>query len=154
MNENEDRESSTAVKIALIRIRSLLTSPSVWKFLIIGILSFGIDLGTLTALSQIFGVDLWIATPIAFIVSLIFNFWAQRVFTFQATNNASASFLKYGTLVVFNIFATDVIVNAFDAFGPGYAVGKVCATISTMVWNYLLYKYWIFRSAPAEAQEA
>jgi putative flippase GtrA len=135
-----------SLKRRLLRLIGIMASSHIFKFLVIGVLSFAIDLGTLTLLKEFLRVDLWIATPIAFIVSLVFNFWAQRVFTFRASNNASASFLKYGALVVFNTFATDVIVNMVNAVGFGYAAGKVCATIATMAWNFLLYKYWIFRS--------
>jgi putative flippase GtrA len=94
-------------------------------------------------------VELWIATPVAFLVSLVFNFVLQRVFTFKAENSRRSSALKYGLLVVFNTVATDVIVNAFDQFGVGYELGKVFATAVTMVWNYFIYKYWIF-AAPAK----
>lgn len=121
------------------------------RFWIVGGLSFIIDLGLLTLLKEVFRVDLWIATPIAFIVSLIFNFWAQRVFTFRATNHAHVSFVKYSLLVVFNIFATDMIVNWISLTQAGYGIGKVVATGITTVWNFYLYKYWIFRGAAAEA---
>lgn len=121
------------------------------RFWIVGGLSFIIDLGLLTLLKEVFRVDLWIATPIAFIVSLIFNFWAQRVFTFRATNHAHVSFVKYSLLVVFNIFATDMIVNWISLTPAGYGIGKIVATGITTVWNFYLYKYWIFRGAAAEA---
>jgi putative flippase GtrA len=120
-----------SLKRRLLRLIGIMASSHIFKFLVIGVLSFAIDLGTLTLLKEFLRVDLWIATPIAFIVSLVFNFWAQRVFTFRASNNASASFLN---------------VNMVNAVGFGYAAGKVCATIATMAWNFLLYKYWIFRS--------
>ncbi len=145
-------EGRIALRSRLARLGRTLGYGHMAKFLVIGILSFAIDLGTLTLLKEVFHVDLWIATPIAFIVSLLFNFWAQRVFTFKASNSTSASFLKYAALVVFNVFATDVIVNVINAAGLGYAFGKVCATVATMAWNFLLYKYWIFRSSRPVAE--
>ena len=132
---------------ALVRARS---SHAV-RFWIVGGLSFVIDLGLLTLLKEVFHVDLWIATPIAFIVSLLFNFWAQRVFTFRATNHAHVSFVKYSLLVVFNIFATDLIVNWVNLTQAGYGIGKIVATGITTVWNFYLYKYWIFRGAATAA---
>lgn len=126
------------------------------RFWLVGIVSFGIDLGLLTLLKETFHVDLWIATPIAFIVSLLFNFWAQRVFTFRATNHAHVSFVKYFLLVVFNLIATDTIVNWVNLTPVGYGAGKVVATGATTVWNFYLYKYWIFRgktNAPSVAAD-
>ncbi|MET3922584.1 GtrA family protein [Arthrobacter sp. UYEF20] len=121
------------------------------KFLVVGVASFAIDLGLLALMHQVGGVDLWIATPIAFLASLVFNFFIQRKFTFQSNSRAQLSFLKYGTLVVFNLVATDLVVNLIAASGHSYAIGKVAATVATTSWNFLLYKHWIFKPANAGA---
>ncbi|MCA4132242.1 GtrA family protein [Arthrobacter sp. M4] len=131
----------------LRRIREWVMASHLLKFLIVGGLSFALDLGLLVVLHELFLVDLWIATPIAFLVSLAFNFLLQRSFTFQSDSKAHISLVKYGALVVFNLVATDVIVNFFDHVGAGYGIGKAVATISTTVWNFFLYKHWIFRQA-------
>lgn len=128
------------------RVMDYVRTSHLTKFLIVGGFSFAIDLGLLIVLHEVFGMDLWLATPIAFIASLVFNFVVQRRFTFQATIRSHVSMLRYGLLVIFNIFATDVIVNAFDNWSLTYAGGKVVATVSTMIWNFFLYKHWIFRN--------
>lgn len=120
------------------------------KFLLVGGASFAVDLGLLALLHEVFAVDLWIATPIAFIASLVFNFALQRSFTFRAGNRSHVSLFKYLVLVVFNIVAIDVIVNAFDAWGISYGIGKAFATILTTAWNFWLYKVWIFKPGPSE----
>jgi putative flippase GtrA len=119
------------------------------KFLVVGVASFAIDLGLLALLHEVGKVDLWLATPIAFLTSLVFNFFVQKKFTFQSGARAHVSFLKYGALVIFNVFATDVIVNLIAGAGQSYAIGKVVATIATTVWNFLLYKHWIFKEQKA-----
>ena len=121
------------------------------KFLLVGGASFAVDLGLLALMHEVFGVDLWIATPIAFIASLVFNFALQRSFTFRARNRSHVSLVKYLALVVFNILATDVIVNGFDAWGIPYGIGKAFATVLTTAWNFWLYKVWIFKHEPEEA---
>lgn len=123
------------------------------KFLFVGVASFAIDLGLLALLHEVAQVDLWVATPIAFLASLAFNFFVQRSFTFQSSSSTHVSFAKYGALVVFNVVATDLIVNIFAHWGMAYPIAKVFATVATTVWNFLLYKYWIFpshRAMPAE----
>ena len=120
------------------------------KFLVVGGLSFAIDLGLLALLHEVGNVDLWIATPIAFLTSLVFNFFVQKNFTFQSGARAHVSFIKYGALVAFNVVATDVIVNLAAGAGQSYALGKVIATIATTAWNFLLYKHWIFKPAPEQ----
>lgn len=128
-----------------------LSNSHVFKFLVVGGLSFALDLGLLILLHEAFGVDLWIATPIAFLTSLVFNFLVQRSFTFKSTQGRGSSMIRYGTLVVFNTFMTDVIVNFFHDVDLTYTVGKIVATALTMIWNFFLYKHWIFRTgAPTE----
>ena len=130
-------------------MRAFVRDSYLVKFLVVGGLSFAIDLGLLALLHEVGGVDLWIATPIAFLTSLVFNFFVQKNFTFQSGARAHVSFLKYGALVVFNVVATDVIVNLVAGSGQSYALGKVIATVVTTVWNFMLYKHWIFKAARA-----
>lgn len=134
----------------LSRVRALVLDGHLVKFLGVGGASFAIDLGLLALLHQVGGVDLWIATPIAFLTSLVFNFFIQRKFTFKSSSRAHVSFAKYGALVLFNLVATDVIVNVIADSGQSYAIGKLAATVATTGWNFLLYKHWIFKPAKAE----
>jgi putative flippase GtrA len=117
------------------------------RFLIVGGLSFAIDLGMLMLLHEVFSVELWLATPIAFLTSLVFNFILQRVFTFRAQNGRSVSLFKYCVLVAFNTLAVDLIVNGAEWLGLGYQIGKIVSTAMITAWNFLLYKHWIFRPA-------
>lgn len=96
---------------------------------------------------QTAGVALWIATPVAFVTSLVFNFLMQRIYTFKATYKGNGSAAKYGTPVVFNILATDGVVLLFTQTEFTNAAGKVVATALTMVWNFFIYKNWIFPAA-------
>jgi putative flippase GtrA len=131
-----------------------LYQNAVVRFLFVGGLSFALDLGLLVLFHEVFGVALWAATPIAFVVSLVFNFVLQRVFTFRATNKGSVSALKYILLVIVNIAVSDLIVIAFDALGWSYIIGKTTATVLTTVWNYFLYRHWIFQRTPKSTNAA
>jgi putative flippase GtrA len=134
----------------LRRLETSVRNGYLVKFLLVGGASFAIDLGILALLHEVGRVDLWLATPIAFLTSLVFNFLVQRKFTFQSGVRAHVSALKYGALVVFNLVATDVIVNVIADAGQSYAIGKVISTVATTVWNFLLYKHWIFKSHSTE----
>lgn len=140
--------------MALVRrLRVFVRDGYLVKFLVVGVASFAIDLGLLALLHEGAGVDLWIATPIAFLTSLVFNFFVQRKFTFQSGARAHVSLLKYCALVGFNVIATDVIVNVIAGAGQSYAIGKVAATVATTGWNFLLYKHWIFKAAPQQGED-
>lgn len=140
------RDRAQKLTVKLFRI---VENSHLIKFLLVGGASFAVDLALLVLLHEVFGLDLWFATPVAFLASLIFNFALQRSFTFRARNRRHVSLLKYLGLVVFNVLAIDVIVNAFDAWGLSYGFGKAVATVLTTSWNFWLYKVWIFRGEPA-----
>lgn len=149
--------SRTRGKSSVLRTRAQkLYQNSVLRFLFVGGLSFALDLGLLVLLHEVVGVDLVIATPIAFLVSLVFNYFLQRIFTFQATNHHGISAAKYISLVVFNVVVSDFIVTGFDALGWYYIIGKGTSTVLTTVWNYFLYREWIFKNkvAPLEKSRA
>lgn len=138
----------------LRRHSKIVLESELARFVIVGGISFVIDLGLLMLLHEIFLVDLLIATPVAFLTSLGINFSLQRIFTFRADNGKSVSFVKYCLLVIFNTLAVDIIVNVIDWLGAGYQVGKVVATILTTAWNFLLYKHWIFKSDASKREQS
>lgn len=131
-----------------------MLNNEIFRFIIVGGLSFAIDLGMLMLLHEVFGVELWVATPIAFLTSLVFNFMLQRVFTFRAQNGRSVSLFKYCLLVAFNTIAVDLIVNGAEWLGLGYQIGKIVSTAMITAWNFLLYKHWIFRPARRAADDS
>lgn len=137
----------------LRRHSKFILNNEIVRFVIVGGISFAIDLGLLILLHEVFKVELWLATPVAFLASLAFNFALQRMFTFRARNGTSVSFIKYCLLVIFNTFAVDVIVNLVDWLGAGYQIGKVVSTVMITAWNFLLYKHWIFREVAAKASD-
>jgi len=142
--------TSRSARESSLRIRAQkLYENSVLRFLVVGGLSFALDLGLLVVLHEVAGIDLVIATPIAFLVSLVFNYFLQRIFTFQSTNHHGISAAKYISLVIFNVVVSDFIVTGFDALGWYYIIGKGTSTVLTTVWNYFLYREWIFKNKAA-----
>jgi putative flippase GtrA len=148
-------ETKTSLDRARYRILEILHRSPFLKFLIVGVLSFGLDFGILVGLHEGLNVDLVIATPVAFLTSLVFNFILQRTFTFRAANSRALSAAKYIALVVVNVVVTDFIVTGFDRLEWAYGIGKVVATVLTTTWNFLLYRNWIFRhDTKTDAEQA
>ncbi|PRB44364.1 hypothetical protein CQ020_03915 [Arthrobacter sp. MYb23] len=119
-------------------------ASSLFKFLVVGGLSFLVDLGLLALCFQVFGWPLWLATGAGFWGSFFFNYFLQRHFAFNGGGTALGGVLRYSVLLAFNTVAVMGIVELFQFLGAGYVVGKVVATIVTMGWNYFIYKHWIF----------
>ncbi|MFJ4207190.1 GtrA family protein [Paenarthrobacter sp. NPDC089675] len=119
-------------------------SSSLFRFLLIGGLSFLVDLGLLALCYQVFGWPLWLATGAGFWGSFFFNYFLQRHFAFGGGGTAIGGVLRYSGLLAFNTLAVMGIVELFQFLGAGYVAGKVVATAVTMGWNYFIYKHWVF----------
>lgn len=123
------------------------------RYLFVGGIAFLFDFGLLALLSQVLGWPLWIATGVAFLVSFAFTYTLQRVVTFGSQAPHGASLAKYATLVAFNTVASVVIVELASGTMLGWAGGKVMATVATTVWNYFIYRYWVYAHPSTASRE-
>jgi putative flippase GtrA len=121
-----------------------ILSHSAVRYLLVGGAAFLIDVGLLAALHDLLRMPLVVATPTAFISSFALTFILQRWLTFNSDAGLAASAVRYTMLVAINTLATTAIVSGIAALGAPWIVGKIVAVGSTTVWNFFLYKYWIF----------
>lgn len=124
-------------------VRRFLAS-SAGRYLLVGGASFVLDLGLLALCYRVFGWPLWLATAAGFWGSFFFNFSLQRRFAFRTDTTVLGGAFRYSLLLGVNTLATIGIVWVFEEIGAGIVIGKVVATGATTVWNYFLYKYWVF----------
>lgn len=114
------------------------------RYLIVGGLSFAVDFGLLVLLREVLHWEVGPASATAFLSSLVFNFLVQRKFSFESAHRTHVSMIRYGLLVVANTLATVLIVQWLTPTLLGYMGGKVISTAAMTIWNYFLYKHWVF----------
>ncbi|WP_125615978.1 GtrA family protein [Specibacter cremeus] len=129
---------------------SKLLSSSAGRYLVIGGSSFVVDLGLLTLFFRVFDWPLWAATGAGFWGSFFYNYFLQRRFSFRTQGSVLGGFAKYSAVLLFNTIATMAIVEFFQFAGAGFVVGKVVSTGLTTIWNYYLYKLWVFAHRDAK----
>ena len=127
------------------------------RFVITGGVCFLIEFAALVALRDGAGLDTLIATPIAFLISVIVNYlmcvgWvfdgagkqgsAQRA-GFLVTSAVGLGLNELLMLLFRAIFGEDTpVLTVFGFTVTMYMVNKVMATVIVMVWNYFTKK-WI-----------
>lgn len=121
-----------------------LLRSSAFRYLLVGGLSFLIDFGLLFILFQIAGWPLWLATGTAFLSSFVFNYLLQRAFSFGSNAGHVGTLARYLTLLGFNTIATIGVVSLVEQLGFGWEPGKIIAVILTTLWNFFIFKYWVF----------
>lgn len=130
------------------------------RFALVGMLGTLVDFSLLFVLHTLLGVPTLIANTLAYSAGIVNNFvlhqrwtFAERVrrewlTQFPQFTLVSLSALMLNNLLVFSLSPSFEIV--FDLAGYSVLFAKLCATGVGMVWNYLLNKWWTFRTASPE----
>lgn len=121
------------------------------RYIIVGLLSVGIDYGMLLIAYRAFEINLAAATTIGFLVGLVFNFLLTKFWTFATheTKHTAKQSAKQASmvaiLVVFNLAVTNVVVVWLNELNVGPEISKILTTGMVTIWNYVLYKKLIFK---------
>jgi putative flippase GtrA len=124
------------------------------RFAVVGGLNTAIDfviLFTLVALGFPNIAGNYISTSVA----LIFSFFANKKFTFKHDGKANIQQLAlFLVITIFGLWVIQpvIIESVRLLIGPSLAndfivllIGKLLATIASLIWNYLLYRRFVFR---------
>ena len=131
------------------------------RFLIAGGAAFAVELAALILLKEKLGLDTLVATPIAFILSVIVNYLICVFWVFSGAREQSrkkqAAFLltsAFGLvlteLLMFLFRAAwgeeTVLFHVFSFAVSLYVLNKVLATGIVMVWNYFTKRYILVKA--------
>lgn len=126
----------------------LANKRSISFFLAVGSISAIINFGSFAILWNVLNINYQIATTIAFILSVIFNFSANRALTFQAHKHKLKHQLpKYATMLTLNYIITlSIVRTTVEVFHLSPYLGLVVAIGINMNMGYLLSRYWVFKA--------
>ena len=129
------------------------------RFVITGGVCFLIEFAALVLLRDTCGLDTLAAVPIAFLISVVFNYLLCVKWVFPGAGEqdraAKTGFLvtsvmglllNEGLMWLFRrLFGEDsVVLTVFGFTVTMYMVNKALATLIVMIWNYIT-KRWILR---------
>lgn len=123
------------------------------RYLLVGGSAFLVDLGLLALFHEVLGWPVWSATAVAFLLSFAYTYTLQRV-AFRSERTHGTALLRYTILVVVNTAATAALVELMSATPLGWVGAKVVTTALTTVWNFFIYKYWVFATPQPAAPPA
>lgn len=146
-----------SMKDRLKSISELLFNSSFVRYVIVGVGSLVVDYGLLIIGYHVIGLDLPVATTIAFVIGLLFNFTVNKLWAFQSRSKTVARSFReitlYGLLVVFNLLFTNIFIYYVYQAGIGPEISKIVTTALTTLWNFVIYKKVIFRQAPTDQRQ-
>ena len=137
-------------------------AAEVIRFALTGGVCFLVELGVLILLKGVLGMDTLIATPLAFLVSVILNYFLCVVWVFKGTKNRGAG-AKAGFLItsliglglnellmlLFRLILGEdaVILTLGGREVKMYVLNKCLATLIVMIWNYFSKRSILYRKA-------
>lgn len=130
--------------------RKWLTRGPVIQFLLFGIvggISAGIDAGGFELLLSL-GVLPLVASPISFLSSFAFNFFANRSLVYRAKPDWW-QLVRYTTLVAVNTLISTGLVAGGIALGISPLFAKIGSIAIIALWNFVLLRVWVFRPTAA-----
>lgn len=102
-----------------------------------------------------FGAPVLLANYLSTSVALCVSFIANKQFTFKDTSKTKLSQIsKFLAVTLFGLWVLQpIIIQAVIILGDSlpmpttglYVVGKIIATIVTLLWNYVLYNKIVFK---------
>jgi putative flippase GtrA len=122
--------------------------PDFIKYCIVGGAAFVIDFSLLVFFTEITGLHYLLSAPIAFIISLVFNYLLciNWVFQFRVYTDIKIEFLIFITIGVIGIVITEFVLWVFTPLlNHNYMLAKILAVGIVLFWNYLMRKYLLFK---------
>ena len=139
-------------------------TAEVIRFALTGGVCFLVELAVLILLKGKLGIDTLIATPVAFLISVILNYLLCVVWVFRGAKNrgagAKAGFLITSVIglglnellmLLFRLILGEdaVILIVFGKTVNMYVLNKCLATLIVMIWNYFSKRAVLYRKAKA-----
>lgn len=118
------------------------------KFSGVGTLCFLIDFACLYALREFAGVDVLIASGIAFTVSVVVNYClsVRFVFAVDESKNKVRNFVLFIVFSVIGLILTEIIMAVgTNLLTWNYLLVKVISTVIVMVFNFVTRKLFLER---------
>ena len=114
------------------------------RFLVVGLVSYAVDIAVLYLGHGRAHITLWLATSLGYLAGLIANFGLNRMFTFRSSSRVHVQLARYAALLVGNYVVTVASVTGLTAAGCPYLVSKTICVALLAIANFFAYRHWVF----------
>lgn len=132
-----------------MRLKDNSLIMQLFRYGIVGGISFVVDWGTLMVLTEACGVHYMVSAAIAFVLGLVCNYLLSTrwVFGQSRIGNRWAEFAAFAVIGVIGLLLNELIIYlCTDIAGWHYLAGKVVSTVIVFFWNFLARRFLIFKS--------
>ena len=117
------------------------------KFGLVGVTTALIYFFVMWTVCAILGIQYTVAVSLAYFVSTLFHFFANRHFTFGAARgHRKSQIVRYLLMWFINYFITMLVVGlSVETFHLSPYIGVCVSVLFTMCVGYILGRYWVFK---------
>ncbi len=128
---------------------ALANKKSIFLFLLVGTLSAAVNFASFTIFWKWIGLNYQVAVSIAYVLSVVVHFVANRKLTFQSDHtHFLLQMPRYLTMIFINYITTMVVTRmVVEVFHLSPYLGILCSIGITINISYLLLRYWVFPRA-------
>lgn len=155
----EDVGNSAERKVLFMQIKFKILFEKLWqhrreffKYFVVGITAFILDTGSLYVLKEKLHVTPTVALAVSQPFILAFVFFINRNWSFDIKSGREEStkqLIKFLSLAIGNyLFGLVWMWAIHDILGIHYMITRVANIILSVGWNFLLYKYWVYKTKP------
>lgn len=101
---------------------------------------------------------LWLATGLAYLIAFGVNFSINRMLTFAEHGARDGAVhkqtVRFALLVSVNLGVTQVLMYSLTGAGVNYLIAKPLSTVVITLYNFWLYKHWVFKPEGGQGEQA
>lgn len=116
------------------------------NFVIVGGLATAIQFGLLAFFIEVFKFSEVFSSALSYALSAVCNYLLNYYFTFASNSRHSETFAKFVLVVAIGLCINTIVFALCFFIFPYYLFAQLVATSTTLVVNFLLHKFWIYRS--------
>ncbi len=121
------------------------------KYGVIGVFGTLLQTGTLFLYVEKGHGDPLVGSALGFILSLLFSYAANSIWTFKESGRSASTLIKYTVVSCAGLVLNLLIIYLFDrVFGWWYGYGQITAIVLVPIHNFILNKAWAFRTPQRE----
>ncbi|MBI5023146.1 MAG: GtrA family protein [Candidatus Magasanikbacteria bacterium] len=126
----------------------ILTSKrQLFFYAVIGGSAFVLDMGSLILFKEVLHVKPVITVIFSQIIIINYVFFLNKHFSFQSSGKTRKQIVKFYLLAGWNyVFGIGWMWLLNETLNWNYLVVRVAGIILAVSWNFLLYKFWVYKN--------
>lgn len=116
------------------------------RFLLVGGTATALQFGLLIVFVEAAGLPPVFSSAASYTISAVYNYLMNNTLTFKSTKKHIETFPKFAIVVFIGVNVNTLLFAAFLQIIGIYVIAQCGAVVGTVLVNYVLHKYWIYRS--------